>query len=343
LDGAQAGYKDQSLSNLYAELQTRFRSVPGVRTVTLTDMPLVAGWISSTDAKIPGLKKPDQHTSLVRVGPAFFETMQIPILAGRAIEERDRLDAAAVAVVNEVFAKKYFPGEWPVGQRFRVGGDKDGMDVQIVGVAKASRYNSLKDEIPPVTFLSYPQLAKGGQLQQMFFELRTAGDPLALVKTVREIVHRVSPRVPLADVRTEAQTINETISQERTFAALCTSFGLLALVMDCVGLYDTTAYAVARRTNEIGIRMALGARKQRIMWMVVSEVLVLGLIGLAIGFGALWQTTTYLKSFLWNLSPHDPLTFAIAGLILVACTVVAGWAPAWRASRIDPMAALRHE
>jgi ABC-type antimicrobial peptide transport system permease subunit len=250
---------------------------------------------------------------------------------------------APVAVVNQVFANVYFPGAWPIGQHFRVGGDKNGIDVQIVVVAKSARYDSLKNKIPPVTYLSYLQTAKKWRLPQMFFELRTAPNPLVLVNTVREIVRRVSPRVPVADVRTQAQTIDETIAQERTFAALCTSFAVLALVMVCVGLYATTAYGVIRKTNEIGIRMALGAMKRQILWMVFSAVLVLGSAGLVIGFGGLWEITTYLKSFLWGLAANDPVAFASAGLILVACTVMAGWAPAWRASGIDPMVALRHE
>ena len=343
LDGSQAGYKDRALVDLYAGLQARFRLIPGVRNVTLADMPLVGNWTNSTDAKIPGSKKEGQVTSVMAVGPGFFETIEIPLLAGRSINEHDRINAPRVAVVNEVFAEKYYPGAWPIGQHFFVGGDKDGVDVQIIGIAKSARYNSLKDEIPPVTYLSYLQPARKEGLQQMIFELRTAGSPLKVVNTVREIVHRVSPRVPLADVRTEVQTINQTISQERTFAALCTVFGVLALVMACVGLYATTAYAVVRRTNEIGIRMALGAMKHRILWMVVSEVLILGIVGLVIGFGALWGITNYLKSFLWGLAPHDPLSFATAALMLITCTVLAGFAPAWRASRIDPMVALRHE
>lgn len=343
LDGSQAGYKDRALVDLYASLQARFRLIPGVRKVTLANIPLVADWMNSTNVKIPGSKKEDQVTSLVTVGPDFFETLEIPLLAGRSINEHDRANVPAVAVVNEVFSKKYYPGAWPIGQHFFVGGDKDGLDVQIIGVAKAARYSSLKDEIPPVTYLSYLQPPRKEGLQQMIFELRTAGSPLVLVNPVREIVHRLCPGVPLADVRTEVQTINQTISQERTFAALCSAFGVLALVMACVGLYATTAYAVVRRTNEIGIRMALGAINRRILWMVVSEVLILGTVGLVIGFGVVWEITTYLKSFLWGLAPHDPLTFATAALILVACTVLAGWLPAWRASRIDPMVALRHE
>jgi ABC-type antimicrobial peptide transport system permease subunit len=144
-------------------------------------------------------------------------------------------------------------------------------------------------------------------------------------------------------MRTETQTINETISQERTFAALCTCFGVLALLIACVGLYATTAYAVTRRTNEIGIRMALGAMKWRIIWMVVSEVIALGLVGLAFGLAGVWEVTSFLKSFLWGVQAHDSATFASAAVILLLCTLAAGFAPAWRAARIAPMVALRHE
>jgi len=142
---------------------------------------------------------------------------------------------------------------------------------------------------------------------------------------------------------TQAQSIDATIVQERTFASLCTCFGALALVMACVGLYATMAYAVTRRTSEIGIRMALGAERRRIVWMVLREMLALAAVGLAIGFTAVWETTKFLESFLFGLKPNDPLALAAAVAILIACAILAGYAPAWRAARIDPMVALRHE
>jgi ABC-type antimicrobial peptide transport system permease subunit len=177
----------------------------------------------------------------------------------------------------------------------------------------------------------------------MFFELRTAGDPLALADQVRRIVHDASPQVPVADLTTQSRQIDATISQERIFAQLCTCFGVLALLMACVGLYGTMAYAVSRRTSEIGIRMALGAQRRRIVWMVLRQVLLLGAVGVVIGMAAVWETTAFLKSFLFGLQPNDPLTLGAAVAILCACAILAGYAPAWRASRIDPMAALRHE
>jgi macrolide transport system ATP-binding/permease protein len=344
VNAAQAGYKDAALKNFYAELYGRFRALPGVRNATMTHLPLVADSTSSTTVTIPGLPKTEEErsTDVTQVGPEFFETMQIPILLGRPLDVRDRDGAQATAVVNEVFAKKYFPSVSPLGRHFGFG-EKPSVDIEIVGVARTARYNSLKDEIPPVIYTSYLQAEKHRPLAWMYFELRTAGDPLALANTVRNIVHQLGPRVPVADITTQSRVIDETIVQERTFADLCTCFGALALLMACVGLYATMAYAVTRRTSEIGIRMALGAQRRRIVWMVLREVLVLAAVGLAVGFAAVWQTTKFLQSFLFGLKPNDPLALAAAVSILIACAVLAGYAPAWRASRIDPMVALRHE
>jgi predicted permease len=246
-------------------------------------------------------------------------------------------------VVNEVFAKKYFPNESPVGRHFTMGGKDNKNDVEIVGVAKTARYNSLKRDVPPVTYTSYLQGFKNRPIEQMFFELRTAGNPLALADQVRRIVRDVSPNVPVADITTQTRRIDSTISQERTFAELCTCFGVLALLMACVGLYGTMAYAVTRRTSEIGIRMALGAARARIVWMVLRQVLILGAVGVLLGLAAVWQTTEFVKSFLFGLQPNDPASLTGAVLILAACAILAGYAPAWRASRVDPMSALRHE
>lgn len=345
LNGAQAGYKGSALTGFYSELQHRFAGVPEVRGATLTDMPLVSNWMNSTGIIIPGVPKPagrGPSTAMTQVGPNFFETMQIPILVGRPIDDRDREGAPPVAVVNEVFAKKYFPNESPVGRHFTLRG-KDPVDVEIVGLSKTARYNSLKRDVPPVTYTSYLQSGKGRLVDQMFFELRTKGNPLALADQARRIVRDVSPNVPLADVTTQSRRIDTTISQERTFAELCTCFGVLALLMACVGLYGTLAYAVTRRTSEIGIRMALGAARTRIVWMVLRQVLLLGGIGVTLGLIAVWETTTFLKSFLFGLQPNDPATLIGAAVVLSACAILAGYAPAWRASRIDPMAALRHE
>ncbi|HEY3456922.1 MAG TPA: ADOP family duplicated permease [Bryobacteraceae bacterium] len=345
VDAGQAGYKDAALINFYADLDRRFRARPGVRNATMTQMPLVANWSSSTWITIPGLPTTNGErlsTAVTQIGPQFFETMQIPILLGRSLDARDRQGAQTVAVINEVFAKKYFPGVSPVGRHFGFGGE-DNIDMEIVGLAKSTRYNSLKREIPPLVYTSYLQAGKNRPIQRMYFELRTTGDPLALANTVRRIVREVGPRVPVADITTQSRIIDSTIVQERTFASLCTGFGALALIMACVGLYATMAYAVARRTTEIGIRMALGALRRRVVWLVLRDVLLLAVVGLALGLLLVFETTALLKSFLFGLQPNDPIALVSAAAILIACAFLAGYLPAWRAARIDPMQALRHE
>jgi len=175
------------------------------------------------------------------------------------------------------------------------------------------------------------------------YELRTSGDPLAFVNAVREIVHQADARVPVTSLKTQTAQINDTISQEIAFAKLCTSFGVLALAIACVGLYGTISYSVARRTNEIGIRMALGARRGGVIWMILQQVFVLTIAGLAIGLPAALAASKFVESFLFGMKPNDPLAITAAVAVLIAAAVVAGYAPARRASKIDPMVAVRHE
>lgn len=347
LDASQAGYKDAALKTFYDSMRQRFRLLPGVRAVTLSHMPLVAGSTSSTNITLPGAPKESGHdgpgTSWVSVGAAFFETMQIPILLGRPIDSRDVDGAPLVAVVNEVFTKRYFPDQNPIGRHFAFASGPDAKDVVIVGIAKDAHYNSLKEAIPPVAYISYLQNIVKGPPRPMTFELRTADYPLALAESVRKTVHEAAPRVPVTSVMTQTQRIDSTITQERTFADLCTAFAVLALAIACVGLYGTMAYAVSRRTNEIGIRMALGAERRRIVWMVLREVLALAAVGLAIGLVCAWSVLSTLKSFVFGMKPADPLAMSVAAAIMIAALLLAGFAPATRASRIDPLTALRHE
>ena len=187
------------------------------------------------------------------------------------------------------------------------------------------------------------QTPKTRRLREMVFELRTAGNPLALANTVRQIVHQIGPQVPVADMTTQSRRIDQTILQERTFAQLCACFGGLALLMACVGLYGTMSYAVARRTGEIGIRMTLGATRRRVVWMILSEVIALSAFGLVIGLAAAYQATAFVKSFLFGVKPNDPFAMSASVAVLITCALLAGYLPAFRASRIDPMAALRNE
>jgi len=346
LNASQAGYKDAALKAFYVRMDEQFRVLPGVRAATITDMPLVANSSSSTNITLPGAPKQEgrggPNTSYISVGPTFFETMQLPILLGRPIGAHDVDGAALAAVVNEVFAKKYFPNQNPIGRRFVLGNSEAG-DMTIVGIARTARYNSLKQAIPPVAYISYLQNVVKRPPIAMFFELRTAGNPLALAETVRKIIHEAAPRVPITGMMTQSQRTDSTISQERTFADLCTAFAVLALLIACLGLYGTMSYAVSRRTNEIGIRMALGAGRRRIIWMVLREVLALAVAGLAIGLVCSWSAMSTIKSFVFGMKPADPTAMLSAAAILIAALILAGLAPAARASQIDPLTALRHE
>jgi predicted permease len=341
----QAGYGSERMVSLFEELRNRFAAIPGVRSASLSDGPLVNEGVSRTGLRIPGIVTSigyGKGTALMNVGPSFFTTLQIPILRGREIGERDTTGSPLIAVVNEIFAKKYFSGENPLGRRIGLGGN-DGKfdDYEIVGVAKTARYNSLKGDIPPVAYLPYAQNLK--HLNYMVFELRTATDPLSFMPSVRRIVQEMSPRVPVFNVTTQSAQIDQTIGQERTFAELCTCFGVLALAIASIGLYGTIAYAVSQRTSEIGVRMALGAERRRIIRMVFKEVFALTAAGLAIGLAIAWATSRFVESFLFGVKRNDPLSILISLVVLIAAVSVAGYVPAWKASRIDPMVALRHE
>ncbi len=343
LNGKLAGYSDRRGTMFYEKLRQRFANLPGVRCATMSDIPLVSGPESANSIIVPGMSATKNFSAKVAIiGPSFFETLQIPLLRGRSVGEQDMAEAPRVVVVNDVFAKNFFPGRNAIGQHFQFE-DNPPIDVQIVGIAKNTRYSSLKKEIPPVAFIPWSQAPAGWLNGGMYYEIRSLGDALALANTVRQVVRQASSLVPVADVATQVQYIDSTIAPERTFADLSTGFGLLALLIACVGLYGTMAYAVARRTNEIGVRIALGAQRRAVIWMVEGEVLVLSSIGVAIGLGVAWQTARVTSSFLFGVRPDDVFVFSLSAAILVLCAVVAGYAPAWRASCIDPMQALRNE
>jgi len=345
LDAAQAGHKAPEISSFYRDLQTRFGSIPGVRSVSVAQTPLVGqgSWFTSV---VPVGKPPvpDQETRVLTVGPAYLATMKIPLIAGREIDDRDFARSAAVAVVNEKYVKVNFEGRMPLGQRIVMNPQpgKTALEFEIVGVTKDFRYGDLKEELPAIAFVPFNQIPFG-RIGEMTYSLRTAGDPLAAVTAVREIVRQVDARVPVTHIKTQATMVEQTMTQEILFARLCSGFAVLALAIACVGLYGTMSYTVARRTGEIGIRMALGAPRGRVMWMVMRQVAIMGAIGLAIGLPVAWATSRLVKSFLYGIKADDPSSIAAAIVTMAVAVLVAGYAPARRASRIDPVIALRSE
>ncbi len=314
MNARQAGHKDPEIITFYSELQKRKQPKSGF------------------------------YTDILMTGPDFFSTMQIAVLLGRAFDDRDLPGSRPVAVVSEAYVKTYFPDQNPVGQHILISRRpplKD-RDVEIVGVAANARYGALKGAFHEIVYLPFNQ-GSYYPVDEMTFALRTSGDPLRHVNAVREIVRQADPRVPVTDVKTQAAQINQTMNQEIILAKLSTAFAVLALLIACVGLYGTMAYAVARRTSEIGIRMALGAQRGTVVWMVLREAFVLAAVGLAIGVPSALGASRFVESFLFEVKPNSPAALVFAVAILLSAVLLAGYAPARKASRIDPMTAVRHE
>jgi predicted permease len=341
LNARQAGHRDPEIVTFYANLRKRFESIHGVSSATLSQSSIVnagrTGQAVKGQLKIGAVTFEDAR--VLAAGPRFLATMQIPILAGREFDDRDQPGSNPVAVISEQLARTYFGDENPVGRRITVPDEK--RDLEIVGVSADLRYGGLKneEESAMTVFVAASQFPP----DRMTFALHTTGDPLRFVKSVHEIVREADPGIPVTSVVTQAAEIDRTISREITFAKLCTGFAVLALLIACVGLYGTMSYNVARQAGEIGIRMALGAQRGAVVWMVLRRVLLLAGAGLAISVPAALTASKLVKSFLFGTQPNDPGTLALAGVILVCAAVLAGYGPARRASRIDPLAALRQE
>ena len=335
LNARQAGHRDPEIATFYADLRKRFESIPGVNSASLSQSSIVRAGHARGTMKVGAVAI--EGARVLVVGPRFLTTMQIPVLAGREIDDRDQPGATPVVVISERLARTYFGSDNPVGRRIEFLNEK--REFEIVGVSANLRYGGLKAESPTTVFLAVSQVSPGG----MTYALRTTGDPLRYVRSVHEIVREADSRVPVTNVVTQAAEIDRTISQEVTFAKLCTGFAVLALLIACVGLYGTMSYSVARQIGEIGIRMALGAQRSAVVWMVLRRVLLLAAAGLAISVPAALIASKLVESFLFETQRNDPGTLALAGAVLVAAAILAGYAPARRASRIDPLVALRHD
>jgi predicted permease len=267
--------------------------------------------------------------------------MGIPLVLGRSIGEGDTAAARKVAVVNEKFVHQFLGGENPVGRRFGFGDPKTATDYEIVGVVGDSKYSDLRREVPVTVYLPYGQNLD--YLGPMNFEVRTAGNPMDLVSAVRRAAQDMDRNLALYQVKTQVEEINESLFQERLFARLTSFFGALAASLACVGIYGIMAFAVTRRTREIGIRMALGASRGQITQMVLRETCVLVGTGIAIGIFLALGASRLIATLLYGLRPTDPLTITIAALLMVAAAVFAAYVPSRRASQLDPMVALRTE
>jgi predicted permease len=264
--------------------------------------------------------------------------MGIPIVVGRGLTDRDNQSAPKVVVINQAAVRQFFPNENPIGRHFGSSLETTGQ-FEVVGVVRDAKYNSVRDAAPPTMYVPAAQARLGNAV----FEIRTTGSPASAVAAIREAVRQVDPNLPTMDVSTQLEQIERRFSQEKVFAQAYALFGGVAVVLAAVGLFGLMSYSVARRTNEMGIRMALGARQQDVLRLVMSESMVLVVAGVVIGMAIAWGASRLVTTLLFGLAPTDVLSMLAAVLIMIVVSAIAGYLPARRASRVDPMVALHAE
>jgi predicted permease len=327
---------------LHQRLEQGFAALPGVEGVAPGWTAYIADNLSNSDFEPEGEKQIGDHREAEDenvVGNTFFQTIGIPIIAGRGFGAQDTVTSQKVAVINQALAKKRFPGVSPVGRRFKTDDDKP-VWIEIVGVCGDNRYLNLRDEPPPQFFMPYVQQPEVGG---MTYAIRSQVDVATLAPALRAVVQQTDRDLPIVNVRTQREQIDENMQTERMFAALTAAFGVLALALACVGIYGIMAYSVASRKNEIGIRLALGAQPGQVRGMILRESAWLAIVGIVAGICAALALTRLVKTMLYGIQPNDPLTMAGGVLILLAVALAASWIPARRAAGVQPMEALRHE
>ena len=342
VDPSLNGYDLARRFALFEEIQQELGAEPGVRLVSMAEEALMTNSNSSSTVVVKGYESKegeDMNPNFNAVGPEFFATLGIPLVAGRELTSADRLDAPRVAVVNETFARYFFAGKDPLGRTFALGRDKD-KEITIVGVAKDGKAASLREEPLRFVYLPYAQETGVGGLT---FYVRSTVPPEALGPRVRQVVRRIDSTLPVTELKTMNTQILESLFVERMVATLSAAFGFLATLLAAIGLYGVMSYAVSLRTREIGVRVALGAERGTVLRMVLKDVAVLALIGVAVGLPSGYGLGRLVESQLFGLSARDPLTFAAATATLLLAAFLAGYIPSARATRVDPMVALRYE
>jgi predicted permease len=356
LQPQQGGYKDERLLRFYHQLLARLDNLPGVSAATFARVPLIAhdNWFN--DILLPGETEQtaEEHETMRQmVRENYFATMGIPFLRGRGFTAQDDHRARQVAIVNQTFARKFFPDEDVLGKRVTIIHNK--REVEIIGVVADTKYMSQREEFQPLLYTPWRQ--EGAVIGEMHFALRTAGEPTALAATVRQVVRELDDNLPVTEVSTQTARSQATLGQERLYARLLSFFGGLALVLAAIGLSGVLAYSVAQRTNEIGIRMALGAQPANVLRLVIWQGMKLVLLGLAVGALGGYALTRLLASQyfasgawqrqmteqLYGVKGTDPVTFAVVAALLTLIALIACWLPARKAAQVDPLEALRHE
>jgi predicted permease len=337
VDPSLNGYNVDRVERLYGQLLLRVEAIPGVNSATVTDIVLLSRLQDNWTFSVPGSKP--KNVKFARVGPAYFETFEIPTVAGRTIGVQDHSRAPRVAVVNEAAARTLFESGPAIGRTLVMQSDQPAA-FEIVGIVKDSRYTSPRDPMPPTVYLPYAQTALG-RLGPMTVAVRSTLQPSALAGAVRSAMADIDRDVPITDLKTQTDQLDETLSTERTFMRLLLAFGAFALLLASIGLHGVTAYSVVRRTSEIGVRVALGARQMDILGLILRQVIGIAVIGVAIGVPAAIAAAQLVRASLFGVGPADPISVAGAALVMLLVATSAGFFPARRAARLDPLVALR--
>jgi predicted permease len=331
-------YDQARTAALFENILQRLKGIPGVRSAALSSTALLTGDNSTERFGVEGFN--DRVISYVlSIREGYFDTIGIPLKLGRDFTTADNQSALRVAIINEEFARRFFPNMNPLGKHVESGTAPNNVRPEIVGVVADARFARLRDDPPPTVYMPHLQQPTG-----RYFAVRTHVDPAALVPAVRDLMHEIDPNLPLQFISTQTETINELLTLERAFAVTSSLFSILALLISMIGLFGLMSYTVARRTKEIGIRMALGAQRNAVLRSVIREALILVVAGVPIGVvaGAFWLNR-FAASQLFGLKPNDPVNIAWAVIVMIAVATIAGYLPARRASRVDPMNALRYE
>jgi predicted permease len=339
------GYQRAEVIPLYNQILQRLRAIPGVRGASLSDNGLLSG----TDSQDPftlegeGKAREDEEVRYDWVGPGFFAAAGIPILEGRDIGPQDSGNGQRVGVINETFAREYFPKSNPIGQRIVVRDSSGYFNFVIVGVAADSKHGSVREKPFPRFYAPYFNPEGNSWRTGATFIVRTFGDPAGVSASIRAVVKDVAATLPPVTTETMNQRLADSLATDRMITELSGAFGALAVILVCVGLYGIMAYAVSGRTNEIGIRIALGAQRNNVLWLILKESLLLVVVGVVIGVPIVFAAGKWISSLLFGVKAADPLALAVATLLMFVVAVVACYVPAARAMRVDPMVALRYE
>jgi predicted permease len=339
----RADLKPEQRKAAFRDLLEQTRALPGVRSASTSEVTPLSGGTWNETIEVAGFVPKSEQDALVwmnRVSDGYFATLSTALLQGRDFNERDLPNGSSVAIITESFARKFFGSERAVGKSFRMEVGEEKRPVEIIGVVQDAKYNSLREPMQSVGFVAMAQSAEARN--SLNFEIALKGNPRAIIPRFTEMVTQMNSRASVS-YTTLAQQVDETITRERLLATLSGFFGVLALLLATIGLYGVISYTMARRRNEIGIRIALGSARGRILRMVMSEVALVVVLGLVGGTALALASTRLVATLLYGVTPSDPATIVGSAAVLAAAALVAGFIPAARAARLDPTIALRDD